>query len=62
MDEMGWAYGTHGSGVNTKFWSTTEKEKRYLENLGVDGRIMDLKEVGCDGVDCIHLAQDNRLL
>jgi hypothetical protein len=36
--------------------------KRYLENLGVDGRIMALEEVGNEGVDCIHLARDDGIL
>jgi hypothetical protein len=37
--------------------------KRTLEDLGVDGRIilewiMDLRDIGWEGVDWFHLAQD----
>jgi hypothetical protein len=41
------------------------KGKGHSEDLEVDGRIlkciMDLGEVGLEGVDCIHLAQDRYL-
>jgi hypothetical protein len=38
-----------------KSWKTD-----HLEELSVDGNIikMDLKEIECKDVDCIHLAQD----
>jgi hypothetical protein len=33
--------------------------KNRFESLGVNGNIkMDLKEIGREGVDCIHLAYD----
>jgi hypothetical protein len=32
--------------------------KRPLGDIDVDGRIMDHRGVGCEGVDWIHLAQD----
>jgi hypothetical protein len=43
------------------FWWENLGERDQWENPGVDGRILfnvDLKEVGCGGVDWIGLAQD----
>jgi hypothetical protein len=37
------------------------REKKHLENLGVDGRIMSL-EIRWEGVDWIYLAQDRGLI
>jgi hypothetical protein len=37
------------------------KDRDHKENLGIDGRIiikMVLKQAGCEGVDRIHLAED----
>jgi hypothetical protein len=30
----------------------------HSENLGVDGTIMDLREIGCKGVNWTHMAQE----
>jgi hypothetical protein len=32
--------------------------KNHLEDLGVDGSVMILREIGLEGVGWIHLAQD----
>jgi hypothetical protein len=45
----------------TKFWSENLKGRDHAEDLGVDGRInirMDLREIGWEGVDWMHLDQD----
>jgi hypothetical protein len=37
------------------------KGRDYLGDLDVDGEVnikMDLEKIGCEGVDCIQLAQD----
>jgi hypothetical protein len=42
-------------------WLENLKKGDYLEDLGVDGRIIlkDLNETESEGVDCMHLAQDS---
>jgi hypothetical protein len=35
-----------------------EEKGEHLRDPGVDGRLMDLQEVGCGGMDWIELAQD----
>jgi hypothetical protein len=47
--------------MHTKFWSENLKGKCNVEDLDIDGRIrfrMDLRKIGWEGVDWIHLAQD----
>jgi hypothetical protein len=36
-------------------------ERAYLEDLGGEGRTIlnDLREVGCERVECINMVQDN---
>jgi len=36
----------------------SETKRGHLEDLDVDVRIMDLKEIGSEGVNWIHLVQD----
>jgi hypothetical protein len=46
--------------MHTKFWSKPE-EKRPFERHShrwEDNTNMDLREIGCDDVDSIHLAPD----
>jgi hypothetical protein len=43
--------------MHSKCWPQNLKG-RDDEDLGVDGRIMDLRDIGCEGVDWIQLAQD----
>jgi len=46
--------------VCTKFWSEDLKGRDLSEDLGVDGRIIlrtDVREIGSEGVDWIHLVQ-----
>jgi alpha-glucosidase (family GH31 glycosyl hydrolase) len=42
----------------TGSWWESPEEKVHLEDQGVDGIKMDLGEIGCGGVEWIHLAQD----
>jgi hypothetical protein len=45
--------------MHTKFWSENLKERVHLRDLGSHGRIlcrMALKEISCDGVAWINLA------
>jgi hypothetical protein len=35
------------------------REIDHLEDLGIDGRIINLKQKGWDDVDCMKLAQDS---
>jgi hypothetical protein len=42
----------------TKFWWESPKERDRLEDQGVGGVRMDLREIGLGGVDWIRLAQD----
>jgi len=47
--------------VYTGFWLGNFRERDHLEDLGVDGRIIlswIIQEVGCEGTEWIHLAQD----
>jgi hypothetical protein len=47
--------------VYTGLWWGNLKERGHLGEPGVDGRIilrLDLREVGCGGMDWIELAQD----
>jgi hypothetical protein len=48
--------------VHTEFWSENLKGRDDLEELEVDGDNIrvDLGEVGWEGVDWIHLAQDDQ--
>jgi hypothetical protein len=60
-DEVGRACGTHGRGKCTKFWWRRLKERDHLEGRGIDrehGIKVDLREIGWEGVEWIHLAQD----
>jgi hypothetical protein len=38
-------------------WWGNLKVRAHLKELRIDGRIMDLKEMGWVGTDCIHLAK-----
>jgi hypothetical protein len=40
----------------TGFWRGNLRERDYLEDPDVDGRILDLQEVGCGSMDWIDLA------
>jgi hypothetical protein len=43
----------------TKLWSENLKERNYWDDLGIDRSIKtDLNEIGCKGVNWIHLARD----
>jgi alpha-glucosidase (family GH31 glycosyl hydrolase) len=42
----------------TKFWWETLKERDYLEDRGIDGIRMDLRDIGLGCVEWIQLAQD----
>jgi hypothetical protein len=47
--------------MHTKFWSENLKRRYHLERLRrrLEDKIrMDVTEIGWEGVDCIHLAQD----
>jgi hypothetical protein len=44
--------------VYKKLWSVNVKERDYSEELGVDGIRIDLKELGWEEVDWMHMAQD----
>jgi len=49
--------------MHKQFWSERLKGGDHLEDLGIDGRHnikMDLREVGWESVDWIHLAQDGQ--
>jgi hypothetical protein len=48
--------------MRTKFWLKDLKGRDQSENLGVDLRIsikIDLEEIGWDGVEWMHLAEDS---
>jgi len=47
--------------MHTEFWSENLKGRNNSEDLGEDGKNirMDLREIGCEIVDWIHLAQDS---
>jgi hypothetical protein len=40
------------------FWLENLKERGHLEDVIVDGKVMDLRETGWEDVDWIHLAQE----
>jgi hypothetical protein len=45
----------------TKYWLGNPKERYHLGDLDIHGSVvfkMDLKEIRCDGVNWIQLAQD----
>jgi hypothetical protein len=44
--------------MHTKSWLGNLKGRARLEGLDINGRIMDFRETGWEGVDWIHLAQD----
>jgi hypothetical protein len=47
--------------MRTEFWFEERRGENYFGGLDIDGRNntkVGLKEMGCDGVDWIHLAQD----
>jgi hypothetical protein len=47
--------------MHIKFWLGSLKGRDHPENLGVDGRTnikIVVKEIVCEDVDWIHLAQD----
>jgi hypothetical protein len=48
-------------GCACRFWWGNLKERDDLEDPGVDGRMMDIQEVGCEGMDWIDLARDRDL-
>jgi hypothetical protein len=55
MDEMGESCSTYRrETTHTKFWSENLKDgdSRWEDNIKMDHR-----EIGWEGVDCIHLAQ-----
>jgi len=46
--------------MHTEFWFENMKGRDHLEDLGIDGIIiirMDLREMGWEGVDWMHLAE-----
>jgi hypothetical protein len=46
--------------MHTEIWWGNVKERGNSEDLGVDGKLLfkiDIKEIGQEGVDWIHLAQ-----
>jgi hypothetical protein len=58
---MGGACTTHGENIHTIFWSENLKGRNHSEDLVVDGEInirMDLREIGWQDVDWMHLGQD----
>jgi hypothetical protein len=58
-NEVGGACGTHGRGeISAGFWWEGPKGRYNLEERGVDGIKMDLRENGWEGVEWIQLAQD----
>jgi hypothetical protein len=61
-DGMGWAYSAHGAIINAyKIWLESLEGRDNLEDLGVSGRMIlqwILRELGLEGADWIHLAQD----
>jgi hypothetical protein len=47
--------------MHTVFWLENLKGRNHLEYSSIDGEDsirMDLREMGWEGVDCVHLAQD----
>jgi alpha-glucosidase (family GH31 glycosyl hydrolase) len=42
----------------TTFWWESQKETQHLEDQGIDGIRMDVREIGWGSVECIQLAQD----
>jgi hypothetical protein len=53
-------HGTHEECIAYMFVENL-KERDYLEDPGVDGRLIlnwVLQETGCDDMECIHLAQN----
>jgi hypothetical protein len=44
--------------VYTGFWRAKLRERDRLEDKREDNILMDLHEVGCEGMDWIDLAQD----
>jgi len=63
LRRMRWACNTHRWQrwkVHIKFWSEHQKERDHLEELGIRHKweyriIMDLRDVGCEDMDRIHL-------
>jgi hypothetical protein len=50
--------------MHTEFLWRNLKEIEHLEVLGVNGRLIlkiDLKAIGCDGVDWIYLAKEKAM-
>jgi hypothetical protein len=48
--------------MHTKFWAENLKGRYHSEDLDVDGKIkitMDLREIGREGVDWMHLAENS---
>jgi hypothetical protein len=56
-DKLGREYSTYGEKKNT-FLSENVREGDHLEDLGVDGGVMGIKEIGWVDVEWIHLAHD----
>jgi hypothetical protein len=44
--------------MHTKFQSVNTKGRNNSEDLGVDNIRMDLREIGWEGADWIHLARE----
>jgi hypothetical protein len=44
--------------MHIRFRWESQKERDLYEDLDVSGRILDLREIGWDGVDWIDMAQD----
>jgi alpha-glucosidase (family GH31 glycosyl hydrolase) len=55
---VGGTCGTHGRGMCTGFWWESQKERDHLEDQGIDGIRMDLREIDWGSVHWIQLAQN----
>ena len=59
-NEMGRACGTYREQVHTRFWWQNLREIDHFKDLGVDGRMMDLTELGWE--DWMWLGTSGRLV
>jgi hypothetical protein len=58
---MGGACGTHGRDekMHSKFWSENPEGKNHSEDLGIDGRDVNIRmEFRCEDVDWTHIVRD----